>query len=88
MNELMTDFLLTKYSVIIIDEAHERRINSDILLGILSRTVKIRARLAKENKGIFPLRLIIMSATLRVEEFLSNKHLFKQKVPTIDIEAR
>ena len=64
MNELMTDFLLTKYAVIIIDEAHERRINSDILLGILSRIVKIRAKLALEKKNMFPLRLIIMSATL------------------------
>ena len=65
MNEMMSDFLLTKYSVIIIDEAHERKINSDLLLGILSRIVKIRAKLAIKNTGkIFPLRLILMSATL------------------------
>ncbi len=29
-----------------------------------------------------------MSATLRIEELMKNKHLFKQKVPKIDIEAR
>lgn len=43
LNEMMSDFLLTKYSVIIIDEAHERKIATDILISLLSRVVKIRA---------------------------------------------
>jgi ATP-dependent RNA helicase DHX37/DHR1 len=59
-----SDFLLQKYSVILIDEAHERKINSDLLLGLLSRIVKIRARLALNNSNVYPLRVIIMSATL------------------------
>jgi ATP-dependent RNA helicase DHX37/DHR1 len=42
LRELATDFLLTKYSVIIIDEAHERSMNTDILVGVLSRVVKLR----------------------------------------------
>lgn len=46
MNELASDFLLTTYSVIIVDEAHERKVNSDVLLGFLSRIVNIRLRLA------------------------------------------
>ena len=36
------DFLLTKYSVILIDEAHERSVYTDILIGLLSRIVPIR----------------------------------------------
>ena len=36
------DFLLTKYSVIIIDEAHERSVFTDILIGLLSRVVPLR----------------------------------------------
>jgi len=72
---MTSDFLLTKYSIIIIDEAHERKINSDLLLGLLSRVVKIRAKMALNNK-ISPLRLIIMSATLRIDELLQNKNLF------------
>ncbi len=36
---MSSDFLMSKYSVIIIDEAHERKINSDLLLGLLSRVV-------------------------------------------------
>lgn len=49
MNELMNDFLLLKYSVIIIDEAHERKLATDVLIGILSWIVKIRAKLSLQN---------------------------------------
>lgn len=37
LKELETDFLLRKYSVILIDEAHERSLNSDILVSLLTR---------------------------------------------------
>lgn len=50
LRELATDFLLTKYSVIIIDEAHERSMNTDILIGVLSRVLKLREQLWKEGK--------------------------------------
>ena len=33
LRELQEDFLLCKYSVLIIDEAHERSLNTDLLLG-------------------------------------------------------
>src|SRR5688572_18479790 len=50
LRELATDFLLTKYSVIIIDEAHERSINTDILIGVLSRVIRLRQELWREAK--------------------------------------
>jgi ATP-dependent RNA helicase DHX37/DHR1 len=50
LRELSTDFLLNKYSVIIIDEAHERSINTDILIGVLSRVSKLREEMWKEGK--------------------------------------
>lgn len=50
LRELATDFLLTKYSVIIIDEAHERSINTDILIGVLSRVIKLREEMWKQKK--------------------------------------
>ncbi|KAI0662646.1 P-loop containing nucleoside triphosphate hydrolase protein [Cubamyces menziesii] len=89
LRELATDFLLKKYSVIIIDEAHERSMNTDILIGVLSRVVKLREEMWKEGKDdIKPLRLIIMSATLRVADFAENKTLFSSPPPIINVPAR
>ncbi|EIN07584.1 P-loop containing nucleoside triphosphate hydrolase protein [Punctularia strigosozonata HHB-11173 SS5] len=58
--ETLVDPLLSKYSVIMIDEAHERSIYTDLLLGILK---KIR----RKRPG---LRLIVSSATLDASSFL------------------
>ncbi|GLB38537.1 putative helicase associated domain (HA2) Add an annotation [Lyophyllum shimeji] len=89
LRELATDFLLSKYSVIIIDEAHERSINTDILIGVLSRVLKLRETMWKEGKeGAKPLRLIIMSATLRVSDFAENRTLFSSPPPVINVAAR
>lgn len=82
LREMMQDFLLTKYSALVIDEAHERNINTDILIGMLSRVVKLRR---SRNK---PLKLIIMSATLRVSDFSENKQLFSTPPPIIQVDAR
>ncbi|XP_029167253.1 probable ATP-dependent RNA helicase kurz [Nylanderia fulva] len=82
LKEIQSDFLLKKYSVIILDEAHERSAHTDILIGLLSRIVPLR------NKRNNPLKLIIMSATLRVEEFVENTKLFKVKPPVITVDAR
>jgi len=84
-NQNVEDLLLTKYSAIIIDEAHERTVGTDVLIGWLTRIVKLRndkdSALAKKlNK---PLKLIIMSATLRVDDFTQNKTLFPTKVPPV-----
>eukprot|EP01091_Cochliopodium_minus_P012546 TRINITY_DN3821_c0_g1_i1.p1 TRINITY_DN3821_c0_g1~~TRINITY_DN3821_c0_g1_i1.p1 ORF type:complete len:1358 (+),score=511.06 TRINITY_DN3821_c0_g1_i1:63-4136(+) len=89
LKEIQTDFLLRKYSVIVIDEAHERTINTDILIGLLSRIVPFRSKLSKENpENILPLKLIIMSATLRVSDFTSNQKLFPTPPPVIKVESR
>lgn len=89
LRELATDFTLSKYSVIIVDEAHERSVNTDILIGVLSRIVRLREDLWKEGKeGAKPLRLIIMSATLRVSDFVENPMLFHTPPPVIRVDAR
>ncbi|CAH0548891.1 unnamed protein product [Brassicogethes aeneus] len=82
LKELQSDFLLRKYSVVILDEAHERSVYTDILIGLLSRIVPLR-----EKRGD-PMKLIIMSATLRLEDFTSNKRLFKITPPVIKVDAR
>jgi len=89
LRELSTDFLLSKYSVIIIDEAHERSMNTDILIGVLSRVIKLREQMWKEGtEGAKPLRLVIMSATLRVSDFAENMALFSSPPPVINVDAR
>ncbi|KIP08553.1 hypothetical protein PHLGIDRAFT_29519 [Phlebiopsis gigantea 11061_1 CR5-6] len=89
LRELATDFLLTKYSAIIIDEAHERSMNTDILIGVLSRVIKLREEMWTQKKdGVKPLRLIVMSATLRVSDFAENTTLFPTPPPIITVSAR
>ncbi|KAF1935861.1 P-loop containing nucleoside triphosphate hydrolase protein [Clathrospora elynae] len=83
LREITQDFLLAKYSAIIIDEAHERSVNTDILIGMLSRIVDLRAQMAKDDPQHKPLKLIIMSATLRISDFTENKRLFRNEAPPL-----
>ena len=88
LREIAQDFSLRKYSSIIIDEAHERSVNTDILIGMLSRVIKLREELSQEDGSIKPLKLIIMSATLRIEDLTMNKTLFDQPPPVLEVEGR
>jgi ATP-dependent RNA helicase DHX37/DHR1 len=66
LREISSDLLLSKYSVVILDEAHERGINTDLLLGLISRSVELRRKGAGDASALGPLKLVIMSATLQV----------------------
>jgi len=84
LREIAQDFALKKYSVVIIDEAHERSINTDILIGMMSRIVDLRADMAaKDPKNHKPLKLVIMSATLRISDFTNNERLFRKGPPPL-----
>ncbi|TNN66834.1 putative ATP-dependent RNA helicase DHX37 [Liparis tanakae] len=82
LKEIQKDFLLQRYSVIIIDEAHERSVYTDILIGLLSRIVPLR------NKKGLPMKLLVMSATLRVEDFTDNTKMFRTPPPVVKVDAR
>ncbi|GJN85775.1 DEAH-box RNA helicase [Purpureocillium lilacinum] len=88
LREVAQDITLRKYSAIIIDEAHERSVNTDILIGMLSRVIKLRAELAQEDPTFKPLKLIIMSATLRIEDLTMNTKLFATPPPVLEVEGR
>lgn len=42
LREMLADPLLQKFGVIIVDEAHERNILTDIVLGLLKKIMKVR----------------------------------------------
>ncbi|KAG6017533.1 hypothetical protein E4U54_006505 [Claviceps lovelessii] len=88
LREIAQDITLRKYSAIIIDEAHERSVNTDILIGMLSRVIKLRAELSAEDKTVKPLKLVIMSATLRIEDLTMNSTLFATPPPVLEVEGR
>lgn len=92
LKEIEADFLLKKYTCIFVDEAHERSLNSDILVSLLTRIAHARCELAYTERlkcknevmlhkatptfEHYPMRIVIMSATLRVEDFRNNTRLF------------
>ncbi|GLA67493.1 putative ATP-dependent RNA helicase DHR1 [Aspergillus tubingensis] len=83
IREIAEDFSLSKYSVIVIDEAHERSVNTDILIGMVSRIVDLRKAMQEEDPSVKPLKLVVMSATLRISDFTQNPNLFRQGPPPL-----
>jgi ATP-dependent RNA helicase DHX37/DHR1 len=83
LSEIQSDLLLRKYSVIVLDESHERNLNTDVLIGLLSVALPLRKKAALEDPSIVPLKLVLMSATLRVEDFTKNARLFPTGPPAV-----
>lgn len=77
--ETQSDRFLEAYDLIIVDEAHERSLNIDFLLGYLKRMLGKRR----------DLRLVITSATIDTQRFAEHFTLDPEKpVPIIDVEGR
>ena len=72
--EIPTDRYLNQYDTIIIDEAHERSLNIDFLLGYLKQLLPKRP----------DLKVIITSATIDVERFST----FFNDAPVVQVEGR
>ena len=70
LQEFRTDKMFSAYSAILIDEAHERSLNIDILLGILKSVLKVRKNF----------KVVIASATMDThlfQDFFENSYVLK-----------
>lgn len=77
LREAISDPLLSKYNWVILDEAHERTISTDVLFGIVKDAQRKRKQLEKDN-----LKVIVMSATMDVDHF--SQYFNKAKVLYIE----
>jgi len=73
LQELKADPYLSRYSVIMIDEAHERSLNIDFILGLLKKLIETRK----------DLKVIISSATINTDVFSE----YFNKCPVIHIDT-
>ena len=76
--ETQTDPLLRQYDTIIIDEAHERSLNIDFLLGYLKQLLPKRP----------DLKVIITSATIDADRFARHFGKPEQPAPVIEVSGR
>lgn len=66
LQEMLHDPWLTQYSVVVVDEVHERGVNVDLVLGFLKKILSSKG----EGRGGVPLKVVVMSATADMESLL------------------
>jgi len=79
LRKLHNDPLLLEYDVVMVDEAHERSLNIDLLLGLLKRAQKEREVMGKGD-----LKIVVMSATIEKEKFAT----YFNEAPIVEVPGR
>ncbi len=82
LREIESNLLLEAYDAVVIDEAHERSLNTDLLLALLSRTVSMRRSIGT------PLKVVIMSATLDNAGVFTGEGGLFPTAPTLTVPSR
>jgi ATP-dependent helicase HrpA len=73
LQEIKADYALSRYSLIMVDEAHERSLNIDFVLGLLKRVLAERPEF----------KVVISSATINAETFSE----YYDACPIVDIQT-
>ncbi len=79
LRKLSFDPLLTEYDIVMVDEAHERSLNIDFVLGLLKRV-----QAEREKRGMPQLKVIATSATIEKEKFAN----YFGSSPVIEVPGR
>jgi len=79
LRKMQSDPLLEEYDVVMVDEAHERSLNIDFVLGLLKRIQRERVKVGKKQ-----LKVLATSATIEKEKF-SN---YFEKSPVVEVAGR
>lgn len=83
LNDLKDDITLANHDVVVVDEVHERGINTDLILALLKNTQNER-----KKAGMPPLKIVATSATLDARKFLDyfKDENAQREVPLIDLD--
>ena len=79
LRKMQEDPMLSEYSAVMVDEAHERSLNIDITLGLLKRLQRKR-----EKAGFKPIKIVVTSATLEKEKFAG----YFSEAPMVEVPGR